>query len=292
MKFRAVMSDYSHIREFLNIISTLSRMHKNLIINVQPDKVILQVDAEAYDGQYLWCEINATNREGFFSEFVMDGIDGTYNQIYMTATATSFVRALSFVKTNAVDYVKLKLIKTHMPCLSVEMSGSISNLQDVITPKIQHSLPVTIVPRSEWDQYELPLAMDYDLSIIMPSTKSLRALLDKKKNLAPTLVLYATMNDELSLVVETEVVTVASHYRNLKCVPAVRTSEDQAGQLTNLSEASCRVDTKKLAALFETINFCEMVMTANIRHEQALNIRFDIQQHAFVNFILPATNFE
>uniref|UniRef100_A0AAG5DQK9 Checkpoint protein n=1 Tax=Anopheles atroparvus TaxID=41427 RepID=A0AAG5DQK9_ANOAO len=291
MKFRAVMSEYTHIREFLNIISTLSRMHKYLIINVQPTKVILQVDAEAYDGQYLWCEINAANRDGFFSEFIMDGIDATYNQIYMTTAATSFVRALSYVKTNAVDFVKLKLIKTHMPCLSVEISGN-SNLQDVMTPKIQHSLPVTIVPRSEWDQYELPLAMDYDLSIIMPSVKSLRALLDKKKNLAPTLVLYATMDNELSLVVETEVVTVASHYRNLKCVPVVRSGVHETEQLTDLSEASCRVDTKKLAALFETTNFCETIMTANFRHEQALNIRFDIQQHAFVNFILPATNFE
>ncbi|XP_035894176.1 checkpoint protein HUS1 [Anopheles stephensi] len=294
MKFRAVMNDGINIKEFLNVISTFSRMQKNLIINVQPGKLILQIESEAYDGQYLWCEIDASLRDGFFSEYIMDGIDSEHNQIYMTCLAASFLRALSYVRNNPVDYIKLKLIKTHMPCLAVEMSATISNDQDVLTPKIQHAIPVTVVPRSEWNQYEIPHEVEYDLSIAMPSAKSLRTLLDKKKNLAPTVTLYATLNDELSLVVETEVVTVASHYRNLKCVPARKLTGDHEpqDQPTNLSEASCRVDTKKLATLFETINFYDMIMTANLRHEQALNIRFDMRQNAFVNYILPATNFE
>uniref|UniRef100_A0A182N399 Checkpoint protein n=1 Tax=Anopheles dirus TaxID=7168 RepID=A0A182N399_9DIPT len=293
MKFRAVMNDGINIKELLNVISTFARMQKSLIINVQPTKLILQIETEASDGQYLWCEIDATRQEGFFSEYIMDGIDSEHNQIYMVCQATSFLRALSYVRNNAVDYVKLKLIKTHMPCLAVEMCTTIStNEQEVIMPKIQHSIPVTIVARNEWCQYDIPLEVGYDLSIAMPSAKSLRALLDKKKNLAPTVTLYATLNDELSLVVETEVVTVASHYRNLKCVPARTDGQTADEQLTNLSEASCRVDTKKLASLFETINFYDVVMTANVRHEQALNIRFDMRQNAFVNYILPATNFE
>uniref|UniRef100_A0A182Y728 Checkpoint protein n=1 Tax=Anopheles stephensi TaxID=30069 RepID=A0A182Y728_ANOST len=294
MKFRAVMNDGINIKEFLNVISTFSRMQKNLIINVQPGKLILQIESEAYDGQYLWCEIDASLRDGFFSEYIMDGIDSEHNQIYMTCLAASFLRALSYVRNNPVDYIKLKLIKTHMPCLAVEMSATISNDQDVLTPKIQHAIPITVVPRSEWNQYEIPHEVEYDLSIAMPSAKSLRTLLDKKKNLAPTVTLYATLNDELSLVVETEVVTVASHYRNLKCVPARKPTggHEPQDQPTNLSEASCRVDTKKLATLFETINFYDMIMTANLRHEQALNIRFDMRQNAFVNYILPATNFE
>ncbi|XP_052891509.1 checkpoint protein HUS1 [Anopheles moucheti] len=293
MKFRAVISDGINIKEFLNVISTFSRMEKNLIINIQPKKLLLQIESEAYDGQYLWCDINASLRDGFFSEYTMDGIDSEHNQIYMTCLANSFLRALSYVRNNAVDYIKLKLIKTSMPCLAVEMSATISNDQDVLTPKIQHAIPITVVPRSEWNQYEIPLEIEYDLSIAMPSAKSLRMLLDKKKNLAPTVTLYATLSDELSLVVETEVVTVASYYRNLKCVPARKpTDQEPHEQPTNLSEASCRVDTKKLAALFETINFYDIVMTANIRHEQALNIRFDMRQNAFVNYILPATNFE
>uniref|UniRef100_A0A182PGH7 Checkpoint protein n=1 Tax=Anopheles epiroticus TaxID=199890 RepID=A0A182PGH7_9DIPT len=292
MKFRAVLNDSINIKELLNVISTFSRIQKNLIINVQPSKLILQIESEAYDGQYLWCEIDTTLRDGFFSEYLMDGIDSEHNQIYMTCLATSFLRALSFVRNNTVEYVKLKLIKTHMPCLAVEMSATISSEQDVITPKIQHAIPVTVVPRTEWNQYEMPLEIEYDLSIAMPSIKSLRGLLDKKKNLAPTVTLYATLNDELSLVVETEVVTVASHYRNLKCTPARRLGADQDANPTHLSEACCRVDTKKLAALFETLNFYDVIMTASIRHEQALNIRFDMRENAFVNFILPATNFE
>uniref|UniRef100_A0A182WXE8 Checkpoint protein n=1 Tax=Anopheles quadriannulatus TaxID=34691 RepID=A0A182WXE8_ANOQN len=292
MKFRAVMNDGINIKEFLNVISTFSRMQKNLIINVQPGKLLLQIESEACDGQYLWCEIDATLRDGFFSEYLMDGIDTEHNQIYMTCLAASFLRALSYVRNNAVEYIKLKLIKTHMPCLAVEMSTTITNEQDVLTPKIQHAIPVTVVPRSEWNQYDIPLEVEYDLSIAMPTGKSLRGLLDKKKNLAPTVTLYATLNDELSLVVETEVVTVASHYRNLKCVSAHKPGPDADSNPTNLSEACCRVDTKKLAALFETINFYDVIMTANIRHEQALNIRFDMRQHAFVNYILPATNFE
>uniref|UniRef100_A0A182QUA5 Checkpoint protein n=1 Tax=Anopheles farauti TaxID=69004 RepID=A0A182QUA5_9DIPT len=293
MKFRAVLNDGINIKELFNIVSSFSRIQKNLILNVQPTKLILQVETEACDGQYLWCEIDAIREEGFFSEYIMDGIDSEHNQIYMVCLGTSFLRALSYVRNNAVDYIKLKLIKTHMPCLAVEMSPTIStNDQEVLTPKIQHSIPVTVVPRSEWNQYDIPLEVEYDLSIAMPSAKSLRTLLDKKKNIAPTVTLYVTLNDELSLIVETEVVTVASHYRNLKCCPSRTAGQTRDDQLTNLSEVCCRVDTKKLASLFETINFYDVVMTASVRHEQALNIRFDMRQNAFVNYILPATNFE
>ncbi|XP_053670467.1 checkpoint protein HUS1 [Anopheles nili] len=292
MKFRAVMTDSVIIKEFLNVIGTFSRMQKNLIINVQPTKMMLLIDSETYDGQYLWCEIDATNRDGFFSEYIMDGINSEHNQIYMTCQANSFLRALSYVRNNTVDYIKLKLVKTHMACLSVEMATTISNEQDYMTPKIQHAIPVTVVPRSEWNQFDIPLEVEYDLTIVMPSVKSLRTLLDKMKNLAPTVTLYATLNDELSLVVETEVVTVASHYKNLKCGPVRHNCPEPTEQLTNLSEACCRVETKKLASLFETINFYEAIMTANLRHEQALNIRFDLLQNAFVNYILPATNFD
>ncbi|ETN67774.1 mitotic and DNA damage checkpoint protein hus1 [Anopheles darlingi] len=294
MKFRAVISDYTHVKEFCNLISTLSRMQKNLIINIQPSKVMLQIEAEACDGQFLWCDIDATNREGFFSQYDMDGVDAGHNQIYMVTVGTSFVRALSYVRNNCVEYVKLKLIRTSlMPCLSVEMAGTISNQSeaDAISSKMQHSLPITIVPRNEWDQYELPLEMPYDLSIAMPSIRSLRALLDKKKTLAPTVTLYTTMNDEMSLIVETDLVTVASHYRHLKCVPAVQRSTGDE-QFTHLSEACCRVDSKKLAAIFEIISMSDVVVTANVRHELALNICFDMHQMCSLNYILPATNFD
>ncbi|XP_058067242.1 checkpoint protein HUS1 [Anopheles bellator] len=287
MKFRAVVSEDALVKAFLQVVSTVSKADKQIIINVQPTKMILQIEAAACEGQYVWCEMVQGR---FFSEFAMDGIDATHNQIYMVAQASSFVRALSFVRHSTVRYLKIKLIKTAAtPCLSFEIAGDIDSNQDVIYPKVEHSLPVTIMPRSEWQQFQLPHELRYDISIALPTIKSLRALLEKKKNLAPTVTLYVTMNGELSLVVETDVVTVASHYRDLELSPRC----GRVGQeSTKMSEASCRVETRKLAALFETIYIFGAAMTASIRHEQALIISCDMLQACVLNFILPAMNFE
>ncbi|XP_062561524.1 checkpoint protein HUS1 [Armigeres subalbatus] len=291
MKFRAVITDTLCMRELLDIVTTFSRINRNIAINIQPTKVLIQIDGEVEAGQCLWCEIDASDRNGFFSEFVMDGVDKEHNQIYLMAAATNLVQALSYTKNNSMDYVKLKLVKTDVACLAVEMSGIVHNESDIMNPKVQHQIPVTVVPRSEWHNFSLPLDMVYDLTVLLPSVKSLKGLMDKKKNMSPSVTIYATLAGELSLVVETDVVTVASHFKGLQC--ARGKPPGAADELEDESlEAACKVDAKKLSTLLESVDFCETKMIANIKNEHLLKIKFELREKAFMNFILPAVDFE
>lgn len=296
MKFRAVITDTLCMRELLDIVTTFSRISRNIAINIQPKKVIIQIEGDVEAGQCLWCEIDATDRSGFFSEFVMDGVDEQHNQIYLMAAASNLVQALSYTRNNSMDYVKMKLVKTDVACLAVEMSGIVHNESDVMNPKVQHQIPVTVVPRSEWSNFDLPLDMVYDLTVMLPSVKSLKGLMDKKKNMSPSVTIYATLAGELSLVVETDIVTVASHFKGLQC--ARGKPPDTDGQTTvdpeeeQTLEASCKVDAKKLSTLLESVDFCESKMIANIKNEHLLKIKFELREKVFMNFILPAVDFE
>uniref|UniRef100_A0A8D8D9S7 Checkpoint protein n=1 Tax=Culex pipiens TaxID=7175 RepID=A0A8D8D9S7_CULPI len=295
MKFRAVITDSVHMRELLNVVTIFSRINKNLIINIQPAKVVIQIETEVEASQCLWCEIDAGEQgrssQGYFSEYVMDGVDKEHNQIYLAVVAAHMVRALSYVRNNAVDYLKFKLVKQDRACLAVEFSGTSHNDSDIMCPKLQHDIPVTIAPRSEWRNFELPFDTVYDLTMLLPTVKSLRGLLDKKKNISPSVTIYATLAGELSLVVETDIVTVASHYRGLQCSRA-RPPDEEDSEAEPLTEAACKVDAKKLATLFESVNFCDMKMIANIKNDHLFNVKFEIKDNVFINFILPAVDFE
>ncbi|XP_053688689.1 checkpoint protein HUS1 [Sabethes cyaneus] len=291
MKFRAIMTDKVHIRELLNIVTTLSRINRNIIINVQPSKLVLQIETDAETGQCLWGEIDAAEREGFFSEYVMDGIDDQYNQIYLTVGATNLVRALSW--HHSIDYLKLKLEKTDMVYLAVELTGVLHNVEVFMCPKVNHQIPVTVVPRSEWKHFNLPQTVKYDLTTTLPSLKSLRALMEKKKHLSPAVTVYATDAGELSLVVETDIVTVGSHYKGLQSSWCAGHPPSGNGDSSPpLTDAACRVDSKKLSTILESINCCDLKMVANIKHERLLNIRFEIKHNVFMSFILPAVGFD
>ncbi|XP_058837334.1 checkpoint protein HUS1 [Topomyia yanbarensis] len=294
MKFRAIINDTIHMRELFNIITTCSRINRNIVINVQPSKFFIQIETEVEAAQCLWCEIDASNRSGFFSEYVMDGVDEAHNQIFLTALAANLVRALSSLRNTSVNDVKLKLVKTDIACLMVEINGIMNNDSDVMCPKIQHAIPVTVAPRSEWKNFNLPLDMDYDLTIVMPSFKSLQGLIDKMKNLAPAVTIYVTLAGELSLVVETDVVTVGSHYKRLQSGRARRpnNADDAAEEVESLTEAACRVDSKKLATLLESLNCFNMKMIANIKHETLFNVTYEMKDNVFMNFVLPAVEFE
>lgn len=289
MKFRAVIADSGYMRELLNIVTMFARMSKNLVINVQPSKIIIQIEGEVEAGQCLWCEIDASDRDGFFTEYVMDGIDQAHNQIYLIAVASDLPRALSSVKNSVIDFVKLKLIKSDVPCLAVELNGTSPtyNNDEIKIQKIQNVIPVTVVPRSEWQDFALPLNIYYDLEVPLPDIKMLKGMLDRKTNLSPSVTVLGNLDGKLSLLVESPLFTVASHYNGRRSVRSDKAITEDT------PEASCKVDSKKLYTLCDSVaSLFSVGITANIKNQHLLNVRFDTNEQVSVNFILPAVDYE
>lgn len=134
--------------------------------------------------------------------------------------------------------------------------------------RLVHDLPVSIIPVREWDEYQQPKIKEYNvrksntsknfffwmsyskqISIQMPSIKSLRVLCDKMKNLSPTITICCLSSGDLSFIVETDSAIVVSRYFNLILDHCAGRNEDKSQPL----EICCRVDTKQLSMCFGSI---------------------------------------
>lgn len=136
--------------------------------------------------------------------------------------------------------------------------------------RLVHDLPVSIIPVREWEEYQQPTIKEYNvrksniskkissqyqsyfkqISIQMPSLKSLRVLCDKMKNLAPTMTVCCLSSGDLSFIVETDSAIVVSRYFNLILDHCIDNNTDKEGQPV---EICCHIDTKQLSMCFGSI---------------------------------------
>lgn len=86
----------------------------------------------------------------------------------------------------------------------------------------------------------------------MPSLRSLRSLLDKMKNLSPSLTICSATNGELSFIVETESAMVVSKYYNL-VLERTNGTVDISSKDGAFAEITCLVDSKQLAMCFASV---------------------------------------
>uniref|UniRef100_U5EQJ0 Checkpoint protein n=1 Tax=Corethrella appendiculata TaxID=1370023 RepID=U5EQJ0_9DIPT len=283
MKFRAVICENNYMRELLNIIITFSKIDKNLIINIKPDKMVFLICSEIESSQALWCEIRANS---YFTEYEMTGVDpDESNEIYITLNTANLVRAIAYIKSNPCAQLKLKLLRTDIACLLVEMGVPLETSSS--NHAVSHEIPIAIIPRNEWDQFKLPTDIEYDISMALPTWKSLKCLVDKIKNLSPCVTVYARKDGELAFVVETDIVIVTSHYKNLECL-SIRSVPSDAGLDEQITEAAVQIDSKRLSTIFDSVNFFDMKVIGKITEEQRFNILFDIRPGVFLNSILPS----
>lgn len=86
----------------------------------------------------------------------------------------------------------------------------------------------------------------FQMSIQLPTLRSLRSLLDKMKNLAPSLTICSASNGDLSFIVETDSAMVVSRYYNLMLE---HTNGDASTTVKDgqLEEITCLVDSKQIA---------------------------------------------
>lgn len=89
------------------------------------------------------------------------------------------------------------------------------------------------------------------ISIEMPTLKSLRSLCDKMKNLSPTLTVVCSTNADISFIVETDSAMVVSRYFNLHMTTS--DSRINAKENADPEEIVTQIDTKLLATVFNGI---------------------------------------
>ncbi|XP_067341545.1 checkpoint protein HUS1 isoform X3 [Channa argus] len=189
----------------------------------------------------MWCELSQAN---FFDEYQMEGVSSEDNEICLEVTPENLSRALKTVQ-NAKS-VKVKLTKKHCPCLTIAAElPTLSSSSRVVT----HDVPVDVIPRRLWHEFKEPNMPDFDVSIYLPPLKTMKNVVDRMKNLSNFLVIEANLSGEMNLKIETDLVSVTTHFKDLGNPPwGDAASQDGSPAQSRDPEdmAEARVDIRRL----------------------------------------------
>ncbi|KGL87987.1 Checkpoint protein HUS1, partial [Charadrius vociferus] len=226
------------------VINTIAKLAKTCTLRLTDSKLyFILADKAANGGVSMWCELCQGN---FCDEFQMEGVAAEHNEIYLELVPENLSRALKTAQS--AKAVKIKLTNKHCPCLRVAVElVSATMLLSIVT----HDIPVGVIPRRLWSDFREPSVPDFDVSIYLPVLKTMKSVVERMKNLSNSIVIEANLSGEMNLKIQTDLVSVTTHFKDLGNPPWA--SEDgcqNSGQGRDPeSMAEARIDIKKLQQL-------------------------------------------
>ncbi|KAM3860281.1 checkpoint protein HUS1 [Diretmus argenteus] len=242
MKFRAKIIDIGCLNHFTRVVTTISKLTKTCVLRLTPDNLFFVLAGKvANGGVSMWCELSQAN---FFDEYNMEGVSAEANEICLEVTPENLSRALKTVHN--AKALKIRLTKKHCPCLTFAAElPTLSSVSRVVT----HDIPVEVVPRRLWEEFKEPDMPDFDVSIYLPALKTMKNVVDRMKNLSNFLVIEANLNGEMNLKIETDLVSVTTHFKDLGNPPWGDEGSQGGGQSQSRDPEAmvgARVDIRKL----------------------------------------------
>ncbi|NXD65794.1 HUS1 protein, partial [Eolophus roseicapillus] len=243
MRFRAKIVDLACLNHFSRVINTIAKLARICTLRLTVSKLyFILSDKVANGGVGMWCELNQGN---FFDEFQMEGVAAEHNEIYLELVPENLSRALKTAQN--AKAVKMKLTNKHCPCLRVAVElPSLSSSSRIVT----HDIPVGVIPRRLWNDFKEPSVPDFDVSIYLPVLKTMKSIVERMKNLSNSIMIEANLNGEMNLKVETDLVCVTTHFKDLgnpswALEDGCQSSQDRDPE----TMAEARIDIRKLQQL-------------------------------------------
>ncbi|KAF4008247.1 hypothetical protein G4228_019927 [Cervus hanglu yarkandensis] len=297
MKFRAKIVDTACLNHFTRVSNMIAKLAKTCTLRISPDKLnFVLSDKVANGGVSMWCELE---QENFFSEFQMEGVSAENNEIYLELTSENLSRALKTAQNARA--LKIKLTNKHFPCLTISIELlSMSSSSRVVT----HDIPVKVIPRKLWKDLQEPTVPDADVSIYLPVLKTMKSVVEKMKNISNQLCRYflmitdagnckilnlqiieANLNGELNLKIETELVCVTTHFKDLGNPPLA--SENASQDRNSEQMAEVHIDIRKLLQFLAGQQVNPTKATCNIVKNKI--VHFDLlHEDVSLQYFIPA----
>ncbi|XP_032812997.1 checkpoint protein HUS1 isoform X1 [Petromyzon marinus] len=257
MRFRAKLVDVGCINHFIRLLTCISKLTKACTMRITPDHLHFTLSDRASQGAMgLWCELQQAN---FFDKYQMDGVSAEHNEIYLDVAPESVSRALRTAQ--AAKSVKIKLTRKHCPCLTLAVELlTVTGCSRVVT----HDIPVYVVPRQIWCDYREPSMPDFD-------------------------VVEANQKGEMNLKIETELLTVTTHFHDLGKAPWVSDGTQQrSGEERDPEEmASARTDIRKLLQFVSSQLMTPKKAVCNIVDNSLLHFTMFHEDH-ILQYFIPA----
>ncbi|CAG7720273.1 unnamed protein product, partial [Allacma fusca] len=82
MRFRGRITEITLVRQFAQLLQTLSKCSSQFVLRITADKFIFVLSEKDVrtNGATAWCEVP---KDAYFSDYKMEGISPTDNEIYM-----------------------------------------------------------------------------------------------------------------------------------------------------------------------------------------------------------------
>ncbi|XP_054863290.1 checkpoint protein HUS1 isoform X2 [Amphiprion ocellaris] len=253
------------------------------VLRLTPDNLFFVLSEKvANGGVSMWCELSQAN---FFDEYQMEGVSPEDNEICLEVTPENLSRALKTVQS--AKSVKVKLTKKHCPCLTIAAElPTLSSISRVVT----HDVPVDVIPRRLWHEFIEPSVPDFDVSIYLPPLKTMKNVVDRMKNLSNFLVIEANLNGEMNLKIETDLVSVTTHFKDLGNPPWGDDSSQDGGPSQGRdpdSMAEARVDIRRLQQFLMGQQVNPSKAMCNIVHQRILHLIL-LHEDVSLQYFIPA----
>nr|CAG4650706.1 EOG090X0TJE [Sida crystallina] len=212
MKFRGKMIDGNCIKQFMNLLTTMSKLGKACVLRITSTHLyfIVKEPQSISCSPVIWCTVEEGH---FFSQYDMEGLNQVDNEIFLEFVAENVSKTLSVLKVSAsAKSVKIKLTRKISPCLTFEIDLASGSLHSRL---IVHDIPVSIIPRRHWYEYTEPETPNANISVHLPQLRLMKYIVERMKNLANMATFHVTAQGSLTLTVETDTVSVTSHFDDL-----------------------------------------------------------------------------
>jgi HUS1 checkpoint protein len=269
MRFKAKIQDTGL---FLRVVQTIEKINKTCVIHLTQRKIQFILVCDITDGFQVWAGMNAAS---LFSDYNVESMNN--NEISFNITLDHLQRALKSSQYAQETLVKLTK-KNGIPYLSLCIETTTTQAMTV-----NHDIPINLLGPLQVAAFVEPTLPDPEVYIMMPPLKLLRSVVDHMKNLDDYLTMQANMAGELTLKVETDMVSVATFYRNLEH-PHIegrsppRHNPDQS--------ASVKVDIKKFVKFLYSYQVSPQNVICCIVENQALVLHV-LLDDLFLTYYIP-----
>lgn len=174
--------------------------------------------------------------------------------------------------------VQMKLVKRDMPYLSLIAEQSTTQL---IT--VTYDVPVDLLSTDRLSQLREPADYEPTIYTLMPPLRSMRPIIEHMKNIGPYLTIRGNMAGELDFKVDAELISVATHFRNLEH-PHIQGRE--APQPDANKELIVKIDSSKFYKfLFSSaVNPQNVVLCLNTNAPVVIHVMHD---DVYLTYYLP-----
>lgn len=268
MRFRGLIAESNAMRDFLNIATSLSKLAKECVMRIVKKKVYFIISSEEAGPKrpFVWCELPVAF---YFKEYNLSGLNEVYDEIYLQLDCSMLAKSLATVKQNAKT-LKIKLTKKDTPCLTVE----IEQLTLEGSRQCIHDIPVEIILREHWSDYEEPVFTEFHVSIQMPSLKSVKSIVEKMKSMSHELIVSANKDGRLTYQIKSNIVTIAAHF------PDLNVKSFAVGQLATIDDdwdkdaelVSTTIEIKKFLMFLNAMHVSNYQTTCSIVHGNMLKL--------------------